>query len=296
MLEFMPVTAENITNALPLFREAEGRVCDDTAGVTWQWRNLFQTRIAMTESAVMTCSVFPGAGACYSVPAGRGDSSPLFTLAEREAEKTGEPLRFACVDDIRLRRLEARYGKDRLYAEPRRSWDDYLYAADNFEYRGKHLHGQRNHVNRFYAVHPEARLVPVTKENAPLVSAFLDKVVADHPEMSGWERGETEGTRDLLFMADKLQEKAAYLEISTGVAAFSMGEVQGDTLYVHAEKADTSVPGAYPAMAQAFARYAADGAVYVNREDDAGDEGIRKSKEQYKPLLMVEKYLVTVKR
>ena len=33
---------------------------------------------------------------------------------------------------------------------------------------------------------------------------------------------------------------------------------------------------------------------YVNREDDAGDPGIRYSKEQYRPVQMLKKYLVTV--
>ena len=47
-------------------------------------------------------------------------------------------------------------------------------------------------------------------------------------------------------------------------------------------------------MAQAFVEYAGEGMTYVNREDDAGDPGIRYSKEQYRPVQMLKKYLVTV--
>jgi hypothetical protein len=36
------------------------------------------------------------------------------------------------------------------------------------------------------------------------------------------------------------------------------------------------------------------GFTYVNREDDAGDEGIRYSKMNYKPIELIPKYLVTV--
>jgi hypothetical protein len=66
-----------------------------------------------------------------------------------------------------------------------------------------------------------------------------------------------------------------------------------DMLFEHVEKAMPDVPGAYPAMAQAFVK-AFPTARYLNREDDGGDEGLRYSKLSYKPLELREKYLVTI--
>ena len=47
-------------------------------------------------------------------------------------------------------------------------------------------------------------------------------------------------------------------------------------------------------MAQAFVKSFPD-AKYLNREDDGGDEGLRYSKLNYKPLELREKFLVTVR-
>ena len=61
------------------------------------------------------------------------------------------------------------------------------------------------------------------------------------------------------------------------------------------EKALPDYEGIYPAMVQEFAaRFAAD-VKYINREDDAGDHGLRTSKTQYQPIEILDKYSVKVK-
>ena len=60
---------------------------------------------------------------------------------------------------------------------------------------------------------------------------------------------------------------------------------------VHVEKAFSDVTGAYPMINRTFLEHEAAGLQYVNREDDAGDEGLRKAKLSYHPAYMLEKYL-----
>jgi hypothetical protein len=86
------------------------------------------------------------------------------------------------------------------------------------------------------------------------------------------------------------------LYANSKIVAFAMGELVGDTLWEHIEKADFSVRGAYQMIASGFARCFADKVKYVNREDDAGDEGLRKSKLSYQPIRLEEKFSVTLIR
>ena len=54
--------------------------------------------------------------------------------------------------------------------------------------------------------------------------------------------------------------------------------------------------GAYPMINQQFILHETEGFTYINREEDTGDEGLRKAKLSYRPVFMVEKGVVTQKK
>ncbi|MFR9194310.1 MAG: phosphatidylglycerol lysyltransferase domain-containing protein, partial [Ruminococcus sp.] len=88
--------------------------------------------------------------------------------------------------------------------------------------------------------------------------------------------------------------KGGLLRVDGELAAFSIGEpICSNTFGVHIEKADTRFHGAYPAMAQAFAAHFAMDYTYLNREEDLGIPGLRKSKLSYYPELLLEKWTAT---
>ena len=77
------------------------------------------------------------------------------------------------------------------------------------------------------------------------------------------------------------------------IAAFSIGEpLTKDTIVVHVEKAFTSIHGAYNIINQQFALHETEGYTYINREEDMGESGLRKAKESYYPVRLVEKYKI----
>ena len=94
-------------------------------------------------------------------------------------------------------------------------------------------------------------------------------------------------------------ETRALLRVHTSnyrIVGFSLGEIIGDTLFTHIEKADRDYEGCYQMLVAQFAQqFAPEGTVaFINREDDAGDLGLRASKLRYQPVALLEKFIVTI--
>jgi hypothetical protein len=82
------------------------------------------------------------------------------------------------------------------------------------------------------------------------------------------------------------------LFVGERAVAFTVGEVVGDTLYTHVEKADKDYEGAYQMINYLFAEEmrAKFSVEYINREDDLGDAGLRRAKASYYPIEILKKY------
>ena len=80
------------------------------------------------------------------------------------------------------------------------------------------------------------------------------------------------------------------------VVAFCLGEpLTEDTFVVHFEKAFADVQGAYPIINQQFAEHECGDYPYINREEDDGEEGLRRAKLSYHPVMMQEKCMAIEK-
>ena len=61
------------------------------------------------------------------------------------------------------------------------------------------------------------------------------------------------------------------------------------------EKADSSIPGLYALINRECCRQAWGNVEYINREEDMGEEGLRKAKESYYPVRLVEKIKINLR-
>ena len=161
---------------------------------------------------------------------------------------------------------------------------------------GKALAKKRNHVNRFIADNPNYVLEPLTATNIAEVKEFL----ASRPL---GEKADTETAfYELAQCMQVLRSYNAYpfeggvLRGEDGrICAFTIGEIINDTIYLHIEKADHTVAGAGEAINKLFAAEMLlrhPHLRYINREEDAGDPGLRYAKESYHPAMLLKKFNV----
>ena len=172
-------------------------------------------------------------------------------------------------------------------------WSDYIYGANALaSLSGKKLHKKKNRFNKFVKTYPDYRFESVTTDNIARVRDFYLSFLAENPP----ENERLNAERDIIL---RLMDEYSLLGLNGGmisvdgeVVAFAFGERVNDTLYVHFEKANRKFDGAYEAMNCLFVRNFASDSLFVDREEDMGDEGLRRAKSSYCPIKMVDKYEV----
>ena len=282
------------------FRASGNQGCEYSFSTLFLWSGAYQQQVAPMDGFVLE-RLRGKLGAGYLFPAGSGPLEPVLSALEKDAAERGEPCRFFCVTPEQAERLEQLRPGQYAFQSDRDGWD-YLYALDRLAgLGGKKLHGKRNHIRRFEESHPDWQVEQITMDN-----------LAECAEMDlEWNRryrsldaaGEEAEARTRLDERHAMSRAFAHYEalgmdgllLRTGgkVVAFTMGSpISADTFDVHFEQAYGEIQGAYPMINREFARWLQanrPGVRWLNREDDMGLEGLRKSKESYYPDRMVEK-------
>ena len=286
-LSFAPLTPDCAPLLLAHFEKygAHGRLCDYTACVLLMFRACYETEYAVQGDTLYLRMVEDG-HLYYSVPSCPDLDSALDSLEEF----CGKAPDFCTVPEELLPYFLARYPHAK--AEDDRDWHDYLYRTEDLAaLSGRSYHGQRNQIARFCRTYGEPQFLPLSRENVHLALAFLDTYAASKQEMSEDAKEEILSVRELLENKNFYGQTGGILVASDRVFGFVIGERVGDTVFDHVEKADSSAVGAYQMLVNLFARANAD-VPYMNREEDCGVEGLRKSKLSYRPIALLKKYAV----
>ena len=168
---------------------------------------------------------------------------------------------------------------------------DYIYSVESFAtLSGKKLHGKRNFCNRFETAH-DWRYEALSPAGFDDCRSLLQSWDA---EKNGGNAEENEAIERMFQYWDGLGMTGGILYADGRPAAFTAGERLGsDTIDVHFEKAPDDLPGAYPMIAREFARHLQKDfpeILYLNREEDMGIPGLRKAKEEWYPMFMIDKF------
>ncbi|MCD8373476.1 MAG: GNAT family N-acetyltransferase [Clostridia bacterium] len=289
---------------IPLMREyfshCSLHLSDYSAAFNVMWQPYFEQYYAFIEGCLVFVETFRGR-LYFHYPIsldGEGSEDKSLDAIEVLCRERHIRLHYAAVPEEKIGKLIKRYGADVSITNPRR-WRDYIYNASDFvTFSGKKFSGQRNHMNKFKKLYPDYEYCELTSADEGEITAFL-KEFEDRQIEKGTRiaKEELKSVYGILKHIDFLRLAAGGLRVGGKLIAISIGEACGDTLIVHVEKALTEYEGVYCVMANEFAkRNAAEGINFINREDDSGDRGLRKSKLQYNPVRLGDKYSVTPRR
>ncbi|MBE6063946.1 DUF2156 domain-containing protein [Clostridium cochlearium] len=183
------------------------------------------------------------------------------------------------------------YG-DKFTIEEDRDNADYIYLKEDLKnLSGKKFHGKRNHYNAFLKNY-EYRTAKITKH---IADECLNTAIewCRQNDCKGYLLHEFCGIEDVLKNFDKLDVIGMAVYVNDKLSAFTLGEkVNKDMAIIHIEKADVNIRGLYPFINKTFVEQYLDDVTYINREQDLGIEGLRKSKLSYNPYKLEMKYCI----
>ena len=263
----------------------------------FMWRNVCRIRWAEAGEALFLRAEWEGE-AFVLPPICRDEAMPA-ALEELVAfcEETEHPLIIRGIEATLMPVVEAaKPGFFNLTAD--RDNFDYVYEQTALAtLAGRRYHGKKNHLNQFLKNNSGYEYAPLTPELVDACEAFTDRWCAQ----KGCEKGdsidcERQAIHDGLQNMERLGFVGGVILLNGQVEAYSFGEkINEDTAVIHVEKANGEIRGLYAAINWEFCRQAWEGVTFINREEDMGEEGLRKAKESYHPVVLLEKYVATPK-
>ncbi|MDR0526540.1 MAG: phosphatidylglycerol lysyltransferase domain-containing protein [Spirochaetaceae bacterium] len=168
---------------------------------------------------------------------------------------------------------------------------DYLYLSEDLaKLSGKKFHKKRNLVNAFMLSYNSHEVKPLDADLIPQCFYILDRW-----RESKHDEGDYIASKEALSLYPKLAQEGAVFYVNERPAGYCFGEstAQGKIFALHFEKAIEEYKGIYQYINQRFAEILSKKYLYINREQDLGDEGLRQAKMTYRPTGFVKKYIGT---
>lgn len=297
-LKFRPIETTDRQAVQAIGLHSGRRNCNNTFANLIGWQRVLSTEICILPGMFITRYLFGRRQPAYIINAATVPDDDIISALRARAQEEGGPLRLNAVEDTWAEALKTRYGKQVTVAPLRDSYD-YIYRREELEkLQGKNLKAKRNHVNKFLSEHPDYRYRTLTPadfdECRQLAHKWREEVHHDNPWYGDTIASEQEMIESVFKHWDALGMHGGAIDVGGSIVAFSCGAaVTEDTFDTCIEKADRNVEGAFNIINQQMALHLPPQFRYINREEDMGLEGLRKSKLSYHPEQLLSYNIVT---
>jgi len=297
MLEFSRLNLNNIEELKPFILQGDSRICNNTVGGIFMWRDYFNMEYALFNDTVIfkAKAKYNGVDTVFSLPLGKDYNGAIIEVA-KYCRRAGLPIAFYAVTDDDFKPIEKVFGTSTSIQKKHTNedWSDYIYEAQALvRLEGRKYSGKRNHINQFKKEYTNWLFEEITSDNLMYVREFYENYSSTLSFTTKTALEDHNKTIEVLDNYELYGLLGGLLKVNDTVTAFSIGEKKGDVLHIHTEKADTYYKGIYQVINNEFAKYYSSAEVaFINREEDDGDPGLRFSKNSYHPCKIVSKYIV----
>lgn len=300
-LKFKPVEAEDIMEMTPLFCQRPNKTCDSVALDSFIWRYYYHVEFAIRDGKAIQWLMEENGVKHSAMPMCKEEDLPHYfnEIVEYFNKVLKIPFKIYLADEEAVDYLKLRESEDFTVTE-QEDLKDYLYDGEALRrLSGKKLHKKKNHLNAFlkeYEGRYEYRRLCCSDRGD--VWTFLDKWreqkgddVEDHLDY------EVAGIHEILKNCSFLNVRMSGVYIDGQLEAFTIGSYNPleDMAIIHIEKANPEIRGLYQFINQQFLIHEFPDVKLVNREDDLGQEGLRRAKMSYDPCGFARKYLIEQK-
>ena len=173
---------------------------------------------------------------------------------------------------------------------PTRNDFDYIYSTKELaELKGKKYHSKRNHISKFNKLYNWHYSNEINKEKT--LDFFKKWFDSDTHEGEVSSIHEFRAISKAIRYFSELNLFSGTITVDDEIVACTIAEkINDDVLLIHFEKALSTFEGAYSVINNEFCKSKMNEFKLVNREEDMGILGLRKSKLSYKPKFLLKKY------
>lgn len=290
-MEFAALQLSGIGEISPFFKKIRTKTCDYTVGGMFMWRDFYRMEYAVSDGVFYSRLHSAHGARYYNLPI--ADDIPAALRGFREATGEAAPTFCTIPEEYLSVFREIFPGCGVSYQE---EFSDYLFRYDDLAgLHGKKYSGQRNQISQFKRANEDWSFTPLGEDMLGEVREFFLRKYLPESADGAYEREENRKVLEVLDNFRAYGFSGGVLKAGGAVVGFSLGEIIGDTLYVHIEKADRGCKGAYQMLVNQFAAaQRQEQLLYINREEDMGDPGLRASKQSYHPVALLKKFVVRV--
>lgn len=295
MIEFRPITLADKAEIESYTLQSEIRNCDLSFANMYCWQRSYDSAWAVVDGyLVIRFRIEGGEKLGYMQPIGHDgslDFSRIIPSLAQDAHTHGDRLRIIGVTEEGRRTLQSQYSSAfALYSDP--NFEDYIYLRESLRtISGKKLQPKRNHINQFERAYPNYEYRPLTSEYFEEALTLDCRWRATHGEPCSESTPERNAMLRAFEHFEELELRGGALFVDGRMIAFTYGSrINHDTFCTHVEKGEAEYTGCYTVINKLFAESLAEEFTYINREEDLGIEGLRRSKSSYYPTIKQEKY------